>query len=58
MTGAFDGGAFNDVAFDVGTVTPAPGFGNYVTPIRTIDNDDDLLLAAWFAWLARVYGKN
>ena len=58
MNGAFDGGAFDDVAFDVGTILPivyAPHHGQVrVKPVRYVilrdpDFDDEEIIAAWMA---------
>jgi len=53
MAGAFDGGAFDSVAFDVSEVIPEPirfGGGYLRKPYKIpviLDDDDDILLV-WF----------
>jgi hypothetical protein len=59
MTHAFDGGAFDDVAFDVGDVTPVVGgyaaANMFTFPPVKVEDDDDLLLAAWFMFMRQPY---
>jgi hypothetical protein len=57
---AFDGGAFDDVAFDVGGITPPVVTGGYAAanmftfpPVK--QDDDELLLAAWFMFMRQPY---
>jgi hypothetical protein len=54
MTHAFDGGAFDDVAFDVGDVTTTAGFylpNMWTSSGKRPESDDDLFLAAWFMFM-------
>ena len=58
MTHAFDGGAFDSVAFDVDDVTVTTSAAYYFTgmwPVPEKVTDDDLLLAAWFAFMRQPY---
>ena len=56
MDCAFDAVAFDDVAFDVcATVTFHRGGALREYPVPITDNDDDLLLAAWFMFMTQLY---